>query len=313
MRRPGASQPSGRRARQPAAARRSTLITPTLLRRLRLPEINGVYGKEARGTVLVVGGSEQIPGAVILAATAALRAGAGKLQIATTRRVAPSVAVTVPEACVIGLRQGAKGELARGACRALHPRLATCDALLIGPGMMDGRAGVELVRRCLAIEDGPALIVDAAPLMAFATHRRLTGIATAKIVLTPHAGEMATLWGISKEAVLAAPLAVAREAAAQLGAVVALKGACTYIAAPDGTAFHNTAGNDGLGTSGSGDILCGIIAGLCARGADPLRAALWGVYLHARAGDVLARRRGRDGLLARELSAELPRLLATLS
>jgi ADP-dependent NAD(P)H-hydrate dehydratase len=184
---------------------------------------------------------------------------------------------------------------------------------LIGPGMMDGRAGAELVRWCAGLEDGPTVIVDAAPLMAFAGGRRLTAATTAKMVLTPHAGEMATLWGISKEAVLAAPLAIARQAAKRLGAVVALKGACTYIAAPDGTAFHNTAGNDGLGTSGSGDILCGIIAGLCARGAAPLPAAVWGVYLHACAGDVLARRRGRDGLLARELPAEIPPLLARLS
>jgi ADP-dependent NAD(P)H-hydrate dehydratase len=313
MSRPAASKASRGRPGRHTAATSSTLITPTLLRRFLLPEVDGVYGKEARGTVLVLGGSEQIPGAVILAATAALRAGAGKLLIATTRRVAPWVAVTVPEACVIGLRQGRNGELAPGAGRAIHPKVAACDALLIGPGMMDGRAGAELVRRCAGIEGGPVLIIDAAPLMAFAGRRRLTTAEPPKMVLTPHAGEMATLWGISKEAVLAAPLAVAREAATRLGAVVALKGACTYIAAPDGTAFHNTAGNDGLGTSGSGDTLCGIIAGLCARGADPLRAAVWGVYLHARAGDVLARRRGRDGFLARELSAEIPPLLARLS
>ena len=288
-------------------------MTPAVLRRLPLPEADGVYGKESRGTVLVVGGSQQIPGAVILAATSALRAGAGKLQIATARSVAHAVAVTVPEACVVGLRQGRRGELAPGACRVLHSRLAACNALLVGPGMMDGSACVELVRRCVRLNGGPTLIVDAAPLAAFAGRRRLGGTNAPGIVLTPHAGEMAALWGIDKEAVLAAPLAIAREAAARLGAVVVLKGACTYVAAPDGTAFHNTAGNDGLGTSGSGDTLCGIIAGLCARGADPLRASVWGVYLHACAGDVLARRSGRDGLLARDLSAEIPPLLARFS
>ena len=296
---------------QPSRAA-STLITRALLRRLPLPEVDGEYGKESRGCVLVVGGSEQIPGAVILAATGALRAGAGKLQIATSRRVAPWVAVAVPEARVIGLRQTRAGELAPDACRALRAEVAACDALLIGPGMMTERAGVDLVRRCARAGEGPALVVDAAALAAFAGRRPLAD-GPSRIVLTPHAGEMASLWGISKEAVLADPLSVAREVAMRLRVVVALKGACTYIAAPDGTTFHNTAGHDGLGTSGSGDVLGGVIAGLCARGADPLRAALWGVYLHACAGDVLGRGRRQGGFLARELLPEIPLLLARMS
>jgi hydroxyethylthiazole kinase-like uncharacterized protein yjeF len=277
-----------------------------------LPEVDGALGKEGRGCVLVVGGSDQIPGATILAATAALRAGAGKLQIATSRRVAPWVAVAVPEARVIGLRPGRRGELAPRACDVLGAEVSTCNALLIGPGMMDGRGGAQLVRRCAGASDGPPLIVDAAALEAFSGRRRLSPAGRPSMVLTPHAGEMASLWRISKEDVLSDPMATAQAAAARLGAVVALKGAQTFVAAPDGTTFHNTAGNSGLGTSGSGDTLSGIIAGLCARGADPLRATVWGVYLHACAGDVLARRIGPYGFLARELLGEIPRLLARL-
>jgi hydroxyethylthiazole kinase-like uncharacterized protein yjeF len=190
--------------------------------------------------------------------------------------------------------------------------VSACDSLLIGPGMMNGRAGEELLRRYVRAAGGPTLVVDAAPLAAFADRRRLTARGRPRLVLTPHAGEMASMWGIKKEAVQSAPLDVAREVAARLGAIVALKGQETHIVAPDGTAFRNTAGNDGLGTSGSGDVLAGIIAGLCARGAEALQAAVWGVYLHARAGDELAKRRGRDGLLARELAAEVPGLLAHL-
>jgi ADP-dependent NAD(P)H-hydrate dehydratase len=290
----------------------STLITPALLRSLPLPKVDGTDGKDARGCVLVIGGSEQIPGAVILAATAALRAGAGKLQIATSRGVAAWVAITVPEARVIGLNQGPRGELGRGAYRALRTEIGACDAMLVGPGMNDPSAGIDLVRRCIRGGKVRTLVVDAAPLAAFGRSYRGTA-SGADVVLTPHAGEMATLCGITKEAVLAAPLTIARTTAKRLGAVVALKGACTYIAGPDGSVFHNNAGNEGLGTSGSGDTLSGIIAGLSARGADSLRAAIWGVYLHARAGDVLARRLGREGFLARELSAEIPALLDALS
>jgi ADP-dependent NAD(P)H-hydrate dehydratase len=298
--------------RQSAAPSRSTLITPALLRSLPLPKVDRTDGKDARGCVLVIGGSEQIPGAVILAATAALRAGAGKLQIATSRGVAPWVAIAVPEARVIGLNRGLRGELGRGAYRALRTEIAACDAMLVGPGMNDPSAGIDLIRRCLRGGSVRALVVDAAPLAAFDRSHRGTASA-AHVVLTPHAGEMATLCGMTKEAVLAAPLTIARLTAKRLRAVVALKGACTYIAGPDGSAFHNNAGNEGLGTSGSGDTLSGLIAGLSARGADPLRAAIWGVYLHARAGDALARRLGRNGFLARELSAEIPALLDALS
>src|SRR5438270_927535 len=146
--------------RPPRAERASTHITPAVLRRLPLPPVDSEQGKEGRGCVLVVGGSDQIPGAVILAATAALRAGAGKLQIATGRRVAPWVAVAVPEARVIGLARAPGGELAPRACQAIRQEAAACDALLVGPGMMDARAGVDLVRRCLRQPEGPPLIVD---------------------------------------------------------------------------------------------------------------------------------------------------------
>ncbi|HKQ51785.1 MAG TPA: NAD(P)H-hydrate dehydratase, partial [Pyrinomonadaceae bacterium] len=106
----------------------------------------------------------------------------------------------------------------------------------------------------------------------------------------------------------------ARRAADNFRAVVALKGRETTIVAPhDPRVFCNRAGNVGLATSGSGDVLAGLCAGLSARGAAPLQAAVWAVYLHARAGDQLARRVGPLGYLARELSAEVPRLLAELS
>lgn len=299
--------------RQRRAAPSSTLITAALLRGWPLPRVDPSAGKEGRGCVLVVGGSNQIPGAVILAATAALRAGAGKLQIATTRAVACAVAVALPEARVIPLEHGAAGELRPRATRRLDGEIARCEALLIGPGMMDPRAGVDLLRRCAGHAGAPKLVVDAAPLAAFAGGEPIVGARRGGLVLTPHAGEMATLWGVSKPEVSANPASIARDAARRLGAVVALKGARTYIAAPDGALFHNTAGNVGLGTSGSGDALAGVIAGLCARGAEPLQAAVWGVYLHARAGDVLARRIGPYGFMARELLIEVPRLLASLS
>jgi hydroxyethylthiazole kinase-like uncharacterized protein yjeF len=174
--------------------------------------------------------------------------------------------------------------------------------------MLSGRAALELLRHCFRSRATSTLIVDAGALRAFGPEHRLD-LKTSAVILTPHAGEMATLWDCSRKDVSAHPLALAREAARTLGAVIALKGARTFVVAPDGTAYCNTAGNVGLGTSGSGDALSGIIAGLSARGASPVQAAVWGVYLHAKAGDVLARRIGALGFLARELLAEIPQLL----
>lgn len=133
-----------------------------------------------------------------------------------------------------------------------------------------------------------------------------------RVVLTPHAGEMAGMLGVDKDAVAADPEGTARRAAAMLHAVVALKGSCTVVAAPDGRAWSYGGGGVGLATSGSGDTLAGMVTGLLARGTEPEAALLWGVWLHGEAGRRLARTRGRVGFLARELLAEVPAIMAGL-
>jgi len=254
----------------------------------------------------------QVPGAVILAAVGALRAGAGRLQIATARSVAAQVAVTIPEALVIGLSETRNGELAARSCAALDESLAGSDAVLIGPGVRcETRATLALLPALRQPGASSPLIIDAGALSAVEHYRRSKD--SGELILTPHAGEMATLWGCDRDEVLARPLEIAREAAARWNAVVALKGAHTFVVAPDGTAYCNTAGNIGLGTSGSGDTLSGVIAGLCARGATAVQAAVWGVFLHAKAGDLLARRIGPLGYLARELLIEIPPLLMKMA
>jgi len=132
------------------------------------------------------------------------------------------------------------------------------------------------------------------------------------VVATPHAGEMAYLSGRDKEAICADPLAAALDAASRWNACVALKGASTFIALPDGTAWKFDDGSPGLATSGSGDTLAGVIGGLSARGLEPLPACAWGVVLHARAGAALGNSRGPLGYLARELAGEIPMQLRAL-
>jgi ADP-dependent NAD(P)H-hydrate dehydratase len=299
---------------QPSTSKpRPLLITPALLRRWPLPQPDEGGDKEERGRVLVVGGSAEMPGALILAATAALRAGAGKLQIATCRSITQLVAAAVPEARVFSLPETRAGAIAATASAEIAMRAAEVQAVLIGPGMIDEKAVARLLKNLLPRIGRTTVVLDAAAISCFKGSPQLLAKLDCKALLTPHAGEMSKLLGASKEAIAGEPQAAARRAANALHAVIALKGAETFIVAPGNTkSYCNRAGNVGLATSGSGDVLSGIIAGLVARGAQELQAAVWGVYLHARAGERLAKRLGRLGYLARELLGEVPALMSEL-
>jgi len=295
-------------------------IDAAFLRDWPLPQPQAGGDKEIRGHVLVLGGSREMPGAVILAATAAMRAGAGKLTIATGASVAQLVALAMPEARVIGLEEHATDGFKLDALASLDPLTDHVNAMLIGPGMSDPQSTARLVHALLPALDAAEvnLVLDACGMDAL-LHPPADWPAdkplrfARPVVLTPHCGEMAHLTGHEKDALVAGPDAPALNAARAWNAVVALKGRRTVIAAPDGALWqHQGAGNVGLAASGSGDVLAGIIAGLVARGAAPAQAACWGVALHARAGDRLAQRLGTLGYLARELPIEIPGLLEQL-
>jgi ADP-dependent NAD(P)H-hydrate dehydratase len=294
---------------------RPRTLTPALLRRLALPRPAAAGDKEHRGRVLIVGGAPSMPGAVILAATAALRAGAGKLQIAAPASIATAVGVAVPEALVVALPETREGAIAPSAAATLVARANDVQALLVGPGLVGGEAVARLLARVLPRVDGPAVVLDAEAFWFLSAHHDGLRALRPEAILTPHAGEMATLLGVPKDEVNGAQAEVALRAARAFGAVVALKGAETYIAAPAPGAplFRNRTGNVGLATSGSGDTLSGVVAGLAARGASPQQAAAWAVYLHGSAGDRLARRIGDLGFLARELLDEIPVVMQRLS
>jgi hydroxyethylthiazole kinase-like uncharacterized protein yjeF len=289
------------------------VITPKLLGDWMLPQPEDDDDKEARGRVLVIGGSTEIGGAAVLAATAALRAGAGKMQIATCQSLAPHISMAVPEARVFGLPETKAGGIAPGGLKQIEEELAGAQAVLVGPGMVDKVATARLMKNLLPLLGRATLVLDAGALSFLKDTPESLAQLQGRAVLTPHAGEMANISGLEKEAIEASPLKTVRNAVSDLSAVVALKGRETLIAAPASkNVYCNRAGNVGLATSGSGDTLSGVIAGLAARGSTPFQAAVWGVYLHARAGDELARRMGSLGFLARELLAEIPPLMAKL-
>ena len=294
---------------------RAAKVTRALLRRIPLPRPDDRGDKDSRGRVLAVGGSAETPGAILLAGVAALRAGAGKLQLATVKSAAAALGVAVPESLVVALVETRGGEIAGDAAgRTLAERAAPLDALLVGPGMSGDRGARALIRMLAhRLGDEAVLVLDAAAVTALRGDDDALLPLRGRAVLTPHAGEMATLLEMEKEDVEATPAACALAAAARFGAVVALKGPESWIAEPDGTLYHYSGGSVGLATSGSGDTLAGIVAGLAARGTPPAHAAVWAAYLHGEAGELLARRVGPIGYLARELLNEVPGLMRRLA
>jgi hydroxyethylthiazole kinase-like uncharacterized protein yjeF len=217
----------------------------------------------------------------------------------------------VPEALVVPLAQTRAGEIAGARAAARLRRYASAtDALLIGPGMSAEPSAGALTRALVPlIGDEATLVLDGAAAVALAGEAGALATLGGRAVLTPHAGEMASLLGVEKEDVEADRVGAARLAAERFGAVVALKGAETCIADPAGSVLYYDGGAVGLGTSGSGDTLAGIVAGLAARGADARTAAAWGVWAHGAAGRALSRRMATVGYLARELLAEVPPLV----
>jgi hydroxyethylthiazole kinase-like uncharacterized protein yjeF len=285
------------------------IIDRALLGRFPLPHHPDDGDKEERGRLLVIAGSRELAGAALLAGTGGLRAGAGKLQIATGASVATGLAVAMPEARVVGCPETEDGCIATGAIGSMLEWAGGAQAILMGCGLQHGPPLEDMLDALLGSGLDKPLVLDAAVLGSLAPRAETLRAWRGGTILLPHAREMARLLECEAEEVEADPLASARRAAETFGAVALIKGQYSYIVEPGGRAFRFTGGGVGLATSGSGDTLAGIVGGLAARGADPLTAALWGVYLHGEAGRRLAKRIGRIGFLARELLDEVPGLM----
>jgi len=299
-------------------------LDETILRQWPLPIVSSNGDKETRGHVLVIAGSREMPGAAILAATATLRAGAGKLTIATGASVARFVALAIPESRVIALSETESGGISSDAVHLLEDVINRVDAILLGPGMQDEVATGKFVlallpklRTTKVILDALAMTVVCKISQQAASHKhadmdRSFQAFSCPLLLTPHCGEMAHLCDIKKDVIQQEPSRFAYAAATRWNAVVVLKGATTLIAVADGDCWQHSDKNIGLAMSGSGDTLAGIIAGLAARGASLEQAAVWGVIIHAQAGKRLVKRMGSLGFLAREIVDEIPLVVSAI-
>ncbi|HEV2044452.1 MAG TPA: NAD(P)H-hydrate dehydratase [Sphingomicrobium sp.] len=281
-------------------------LTAAELKRHPLPPVEG-GDKDSHGQILIIAGSRDVPGAGLLAAHGAMRAGAGKLQLAAPGDIAIPLGIAMPEAMVVGFATARDGGFSRRAVTAMLDLANQADAIVAGPGLRGNPAATRLAGELCAL--GRPLVLDAALLHALPAKAKEARHADVPPILLPHAGEMASLLDCDPSEVEADPLAAGRSCAARYDSLVLVKGAASHIVTPDGRAWRYPGGGPGLGVSGSGDVLAGIIGGLLARGAAPLTALLWGVWLHGEAGRALAQKVAALGFLAREIPPEVPALL----
>jgi ADP-dependent NAD(P)H-hydrate dehydratase len=278
----------------PASAER---VTPQLLREWGLPDPGD--SKKSRGRVIVIGGSRRSPGAVLLAGEAALRVGAGRLGLVVPASIDAQLGVALPEAAVFALPDRADEPLDE----AVRDELESADAVLLGPGFDDPDETRETLLRVVET-DVRCLVLDAFALGILPDLDR-SALPTS-LILSPNQEEAAILLGREvdpdrEDDVL--------EIARRFEAAVNCYGT---IAAPDGRTWRVEEGGPGLGTSGSGDVLAGAIAGFAARGVDAPGAAVWGSWTQARAGRRLSARTGL-GFLSRDLATELTPALAEVA
>jgi ADP-dependent NAD(P)H-hydrate dehydratase len=252
------------------------------------------------GKVCIIAGSVGMSGAAALAGRSALRAGAGLVRVATPKSVLPIVAAIEPSFTTIALAEDSKGRISERAVSTILDALSENDVLAFGPGVGTSKALRWLLETLLG-QEGLPLLVDADGLNNLAKIKDWPVRLKAKLILTPHPGEMKRLWaGLSREQMALDRQEQAAEFAGTTKTVVVLKGAGTVVT--DGQRVYvNKTGNPGMATAGSGDVLTGVITALLAQGLSNFDAAVLGAHVHGLAGDIAAKKKGQISLIATDI------------
>lgn len=252
------------------------------------------------GKVCIIAGSVGMSGAAALAAKAALRAGAGLVKAAVPRSILPIVAALEPSYTTIPLPEDKDGRISAQAVNTILQAADENDVVAFGPGV--GTSGeLRQVTEALITKENLRLIIDGDGLNNLSGIKNWTAELKAKLILTPHPGEMKRLWaGLFREPMESQRNQQAVKLSQYTKAVTVLKGAATVVT--DGEKLYvNKTGNPGMATAGSGDVLTGIIAALCGQKLNNLDAAILGVYIHGLAGDIAAEKLGQISLIATDI------------
>lgn len=267
---------------------------------LRKPDAN----KGDFGRIFILGGSKGMTGSVCLSANAALRSGAGLVTVAVPETQRSIAAIKLTEAMTVGCGD-AGGDFSGEDSGEILEKINMSDVCAFGMGMGRG-AGVDKLAKEIIEASKKTLIVDADGINAVSRNIDILKKLKVNAVFTPHPGEMQRLTGKPPETSEEKRIKTVLEFSEKYNVVTVLKGMRTVISSPDGKYTVNLTGNSGMATGGSGDALSGIIASLIGQGLSAYSAAVLGVYLHGRAGDIAKEELGEHGIIASDLVKKLP-------
>jgi ADP-dependent NAD(P)H-hydrate dehydratase / NAD(P)H-hydrate epimerase len=304
-----------------------TLITDRLVRSLLPARVPGAH-KRSVGTTMVVGGAPQFIGAPRLAGEAALRAGSGLVTVAASSAIVNAIATAIPELTFLSLPSGEHSTAASRMASIVHEKIDEYDSLIVGPGLGTDAPTPDFLAQLFGLEQpgrsgigfgsfdaptkvepfGRKAVIDADGLNWLASRGDdwVEPLKNAKLVLTPHSGELSRLLGKERDEIEADPWSAAQKAAQQFQQVVVLKYAHSVVATPNGELYVAADANPGLATAGTGDVLAGTIGALLAQGLDPSSAAIAGVGIGLRAAEIAAVEVGSIGFTASDVISRLP-------
>lgn len=260
--------------------------------------------KGSCGKAVIIAGSKGLTGAATLTSKATVRAGAGLVTLGIAESLHDIMEVKLTEVMTKSLAEVAAGVLGQGAVHDIQEMSTHSDVVAMGPGMGRHTDTMTTIRQLIKTIEKP-LVLDADALYALINYTELLPEVKAVPILTPHAGEMARLVGLTIEELEQDRVYITRQSAIDWGSIVILKGARTLVAFPDGEVYININGNAGMATGGTGDVLTGVIAAFIAQGLSSHEAALVGVYIHGLAGDIVAKG-GMIGMTASDVIRALP-------
>jgi NAD(P)H-hydrate epimerase len=259
--------------------------------------------KKNHGLCMLVAGSRNMPGAARLAAEACMRSGAGMTWLVTAADVVGSLASQLPEVIYCGVPTGPSGSLGLEALAKIQDLSPQMNAVCIGPGLSVDDATQNLIQNLIEVLQIP-VVLDADGLNAFKNCVAKLKLHNAPLIITPHSGEWERLFG-SLDSDPVKRVAQIVKVAQEYKLVIVLKGKPTLVASPDGEVYLLNGGSSGMATAGSGDVLSGILCALLAQGCSVLNAALLGVWLHQKAGEMATEHLGEYSMLASDITGHL--------
>ena len=265
-----------------------------------IPRRQRTAHKGHHGHVLLIGGNYGMPGAIIMAAEAAICSGAGLVSVATREEHLNALSIRRPEVMAHAVHDET----------VLKKLVKGKDVIVIGPGLGRDDWALSLLKKAIAADC--ALVVDADALNLISEHPKLHQPRKFPMILTPHPGEAARLLNTDTIAIQQNRFNAVLSCCKTFDAITLLKGAGTLISNGHETALCN-AGNPGMAVGGMGDILSGLTGALLAQNIEPFKAARLAAWIHASAADYLAEKQGEIGLLATDLLPEIRRLINTLN